>query len=121
MMVTGIAALFLKEMLGNCDTEVRLVAHSDTIKSGKRSRSTLGDIASEMMTRLLDVPGFLVDDEFQDDIVARAQEEYVDHVVSQMLVDGEADGDALHLLESERMKERGNQYFQIQDLTSAIR
>jgi hypothetical protein len=74
-----------------------------------------------MMTRLLDVPGFLVDDEFQDDIVARAQDEYVDHVVSQMLVDGEADGDALHLLESERMKERGNQYFQRQDLTSAIR
>ncbi len=37
------------------------------------------------------------------------------------VVDGEADGDALHLLESERMKERGNQYFQRQDLTSAIR
>ena len=50
------------------------------------------------MTQLLDVPGFLVDYDFQDDIVARAQEEYVDHVVSQMLVDGKADGDALHLL-----------------------
>lgn len=114
-------ALFLKEMLGNCDTEIRLVAHSDMIKYGKRSRSSLGDIAAEMMTRLLNNPGFLVDDEFQGDIVARAQEEYVDHVVSQILVDGEADGDSLHLLESERMKERGNQYFQRQDLTSAIR
>lgn len=29
------------------------------------------------MTRLLNNPGFLVDDEFQGDIVARAQEEYV--------------------------------------------
>lgn len=45
----------------------------------------------------------------------------INHVVSQILVDGEADGGALHLLESERMKERGNQYFQRQDLTSAIR
>jgi len=39
-----------------------------------------------MMTWFLDVPGFLVDDEYQDDIVACVQEEYVDHVVSQMLV-----------------------------------
>jgi len=92
-------------MLVNCDTEVRLVAHSDTIKSGKRSRSTIGDITSEMMTRLLDIPGFLIDDESSDDIVARAQEEYVDYLVSQQLGEDEADDDTSRL-EAQRMKEQ---------------
>ena len=113
-------ALYLKEMLVNCDTEVRLVAHSDTIKTGKRSRSTIGDITSEMMTRLLDIPGFLIDDESSDDIVARAQEEYVDYLVSQQVGEDEADDDTSRL-EAQRMKELGNQYFQRKDLTSAIR
>lgn len=113
-------ALYLKQMLVNCDTEVRLVAHSDTIKTGKRSRSTIGDITSEMMTRLLDIPGFLIDDESSDDIVARAQEEYVDYLVSQQLGKDEADDDTSRL-EAQRMKELGNQYFQQKDLTSAIR
>jgi hypothetical protein len=110
----------LKEMLVNCDTEVRLVAHSDTIKTGKQSRSTIGDITSEMMTRLLDIPGFLIDDESSDDIVARAQEEYVDYLVNQQFGEDEADDDT-SILEAQRMKERGNQYFQRKDLTSAIR
>jgi hypothetical protein len=112
-------ALYLKEMLVNCDTEVRLVAHSHTIKTGKRSRSTIGDITSEM-TRLLDIPGYLIDDESSDDIVARAQEEYVDYLVDQQFGEDEADDDTCRL-EAQRMKERGNQYFQRKDLTSAIR
>ena len=37
MMVNHKFTLLLEVMFKNCDTEVRLVAHSDTIKSGKRS------------------------------------------------------------------------------------
>ncbi len=52
-------ALYLKHQLGTCGTEVRLVKHSDMIKTSKRSRSSLGDLVSEMMIQLLDVPAFL--------------------------------------------------------------
>ena len=113
-------ALYLKKILEKCDTEVRLVAHSDKIKTGKRSRSTLGELVSEMTMRLL--PGFAHDDESQDDIVARAQEDHVDHIVSQQVVtDGEADVDASHLQEAERMKQRGNEHFEERDFSSANR
>ena len=115
-------AFYLKKMLESCDTEVRLVAHSDVIKTGKRSRSTLGEIVSEITMRLFEVPGFAVYDEYQDDIVARAQEDHVDHLVSQQVVtDGEADDDASHLLEAERMKQRGNEHFRARDFSSANR
>ena len=116
-------ALYLENLLESCDTEVRLVAHSDVIKTGKRSRSTLGDLVSEMTSRLLDVPGFVNDDESEGDIVARAQEDHVDYLVSQHIVtDGEDNADASHyLLEAERMKQRGNEHFQARDFTSANR
>jgi hypothetical protein len=115
-------ASYLKNLLESCNTEVRLVAHSDVIKTGKRSRSTLGDLVSEMTSRLHDVPGFVNDDDSQDDIVARAQEDHVDHLVSQQIVtDGEDNADESHLLEAERMKQRGNEHFQARDFSSANR
>ena len=71
---------------------------------------------------ILETPKFLNADESQDDIVARAQEDHVDHLVSQQVVsDGEADVDASNLLEAERMKHRGNEHFQARDFSSANR
>lgn len=117
-------ALYLKKHLESCDTEVRLVAHSDVIKTGKQSRSTLGELVSEMTMKLLNVPGIVQDDESQDDIVLRAQEDHADHLVSQQVEtgdDGEYNVDASHLLEAERMKQCGNKHFQARDFSSANR
>eukprot|EP00984_Skeletonema_dohrnii_P011929 scaffold4786_cov142-Skeletonema_dohrnii-CCMP3373.AAC.3 len=113
-------ATYLREQLRGCDTEVRLVTQADTVKTGRRTRSTYSDLSQEMMELFLEIPGFMIDAESSDDVVARAQEDYVDRIISRRESENESDDDALHS-QAEQMKQRGNEYFQSQDFNSAVR
>mmetsp|Transcript_5372 Transcript_5372/g.12205 ORF Transcript_5372/g.12205 Transcript_5372/m.12205 type:complete len:867 (-) Transcript_5372:35-2635(-) len=113
-------ASYLEDMLKDSDTKVQRVSHTDTIKTGKRSTS-LGQLVSETLSLYLDIPGVLVDSDSAHDIVARAQEDFVDRIIEQQMSDIESEDDAFYSEEAGQMKARGNQYFQAQDFNAAVR
>lgn len=114
-------ASFLEQMLKDSDTKVQRVSHADPIKTGKRTRTPLGQLVSEVMAIFLDIPGFLFDDDSTNDIVARAQEDFVDRIITQEMSGIENEDDATHFQASEQMKQRGNQYFQANEFNAAVR
>jgi len=114
-------ASFLEDMLKDSDTKVRQVSHSDSIKTNRRSRVTLGQLVSEIMTLFLDIPGVLVDSDSTNDIAARAQEDFFDRIIAQKMSDTDDEDDGAHFQKAQQMKQRGNQYFQGQDCNAAVR
>lgn len=107
-------ATFLEDALKDTDTAIQLVSHTDSVKTGKRTRVTLGELVSAVMAKFIDVPGVLVDSDrdVTYDVVARAQEAFVDHLVAQQMSGIENEDDSAHLREAAEGKARGNQYFQ---------
>ena len=120
-------ASYLENILAESDTTVACVSPSDSIKKGKR-RTTLAQLENDVMAVFLDVPGVLMDGDFGNDMVARAQEAYFDNITQQIYttIDDDDDDDFditpfAYFEKATNMKAEGNQYFAANDFNAAVR
>jgi hypothetical protein len=116
-------ASYLQNEIDGSGTAVHLVSDSERIECGKKrnQREKLGDIVRQVENRLLDIPGFLIDNESAaDSVISSAQQAFIRQYARDTFAQVGNDEKEIRN-RSEQLKTQGNDLFSSSDYSGAAR
>lgn len=120
-------AQYLRLQFMDSQTQVRLATHEEPIHEARRSRrrspQTLGDVVKHIENRLLEIPGFLIDEpsNVNGDAALTSSDLSEAHQIAMEIAIQHGNNQAEIITQAQTCKDQGNSLFGSHDFTGASR